>query len=67
MPDFDQLRFYIELAIKDAAVPTSRRARSEWAQYVSGKIAARLRERWEFRHKDAATDWRSYPMGEKRS
>ena len=52
MPDFDSLRFDIELAIKlDAAVPTSKRARGEWAEYVAGKIAERLRAHWEFTRK----------------
>jgi hypothetical protein len=52
MTEFDDLRFDIVLAIKlDAAVPTSKRARSEWAGYVAGKIAERLRQQWEFKKK----------------
>jgi hypothetical protein len=54
MNDFDSLCFDIELAIKlDGAVPRSKRDRSEWAEYVAGKIAARLRRNWDFIHKPA--------------
>ena len=52
MPEFDDLRFDILLAIKlDTFVPTSKRARSEWAEHAAGKIAERLRQGWEFMRK----------------
>lgn len=52
MPDFDDLRFDILLEIKlDTFVPTSKRARSEWAEHAAGKIAERLRRGWEFTRK----------------
>lgn len=52
MPDFDALRFDIEFAIKqDAFVPTTKRARSEWAEHAAEKIAELLRQRWEFTRK----------------
>jgi hypothetical protein len=41
MPDLDELRFAIELAIKGTPVPTTKRARSEWAEKVSRVIADR--------------------------
>lgn len=64
MTEFDELRFDIELAIKlDAGVPKTRRDRSEWAEYVSGKIAARLRERWEFKHKPGIQPGPSFMHG----
>lgn len=52
MPDLDPLAFDILLAIKlDTFVPTSKRARSEWAEHVAEKIAARLRQGWELTRK----------------
>jgi hypothetical protein len=52
MGDFDYLRFDIEFVIKqDAFVPTTKRARSEWAEHAAGKIAERLRQGWEFKRK----------------
>jgi hypothetical protein len=52
MPEFDQLLFDIELAIKaDTYVPTTRRARTEWAEHAAERIAERLRQHWEFTRK----------------
>jgi len=51
-PDFEALRFDIVLAIKlDTFVPTTRRARSEWADHVARAIAERLVKGWEFTRK----------------
>jgi hypothetical protein len=51
MTEFDELRFTILMAIKDTGVPTTKRARSEWAEHVSAVIAEHLRQRWEFNRK----------------
>jgi hypothetical protein len=51
MTEFDELRFTILMAVKDTGVPTSKRARSEWAERVSAVIAEHLRQRWEFTRK----------------
>ena len=64
MSDFDALRFDIELAIKlDTFVPRSKRDRSQWAEHVFEKIAERLRQHWEFKHKPGLTLGPSAPMG----
>jgi hypothetical protein len=60
---FDELRFDIEFAIGfDTFVPTSRRARSEWAEHAAGKIAERLRRHWEFTRKPGIQPGPSFPM-----
>lgn len=60
---FDELRFDIKFAISfDTFVPTSRRARSEWAEHAAGKIAERLRQHWEFKRKPGIQPGPSFPM-----
>ena len=52
MPEIDDLAFEIKLAITlHTFVPTTRRARSEWADHASKVIAERLRLRWTFTQK----------------
>ena len=50
----DPLEFDIAYAIKhDTFVPTTRRARSEWADHAAERIAARLRLIWDMERKEA--------------
>jgi hypothetical protein len=52
VPEFDHLRFDIQLAIQlDTFVPRSKRELGEWAEKVAGKIGERLRKHWDFTHK----------------